>query len=347
MSDEIKLSRRFIEQEVPLAKPVDVAVYLMMLAVGQDFKKVAEKLNIKESDVLRAWAYWLDRGGVQGTEAKTKTETERNTQTEAKPAGQAQTEKTAAQQAAGTAAPKRLLVCAEPPVYSPAEMAQYRKQAEVQQLFHAAQQKLGKMLTHKDMSTIFSFHDWLGLPLDVIELLFSYCMANGAKGIWNIEKEALRWAEDGINTVDKATEYIEYRTSGIRAVMQAFGQTSRTPVEKEKEFIRKWIWQYKLPIDIVKNGCERTVLKTGKVSFEYADSILTSWHHAGVKTAADIAKLDEAFAAGKAVKAQQTPPAATQKEPPKPKQNRFINYTQSEWDFEELERLEREQRDKW
>ena len=29
------------------------------------------------------------------------------------------------------------------------------------------------------------------------------------------------------------------------------------------------------------------------------------------------------------------------------KQNRFINYTQSEWDFAELERLEREQREKW
>ena len=50
MSEEIRLSRQFIEQEVPLAKPVDVAVYLMMLAVGQNFKQVAEKLNIKESD---------------------------------------------------------------------------------------------------------------------------------------------------------------------------------------------------------------------------------------------------------------------------------------------------------
>ena len=29
------------------------------------------------------------------------------------------------------------------------------------------------------------------------------------------------------------------------------------------------------------------------------------------------------------------------------KQNRFINYTQSEWDFAELERLERKQREKW
>ena len=91
MSEEIRLNRQFIEQEVPLAKPADVAVYLMMLAVGQDFKKVAEKLNMKESDVLRAWAYWLDRGGLQETEAKT----EPKANTEAKPEREAQQKESA------------------------------------------------------------------------------------------------------------------------------------------------------------------------------------------------------------------------------------------------------------
>ncbi len=336
MSEEIILSRQFIEQEVPLAKPADVAVYLMMLAVGQDFKKVAEKLHMKESDVLRAWAYWLDRGSLQETEAKT----EPKVGTEAKPERKAQQKESAAQEE-----PKRLLAASAKPVYSPAEMAQYQKQAEVQQLFRAAQQKLGKLLGHQDMSTIFSFHDWLGLPLDVIELLLSYCTANGNRGMRYIEKVAISWSEDGINTVDKAAEYIEYRTSGMRAVMQAFGQASRTPTEEEESYIKKWVWEYKLPIDVVKIGCERTVSQIGKVSFRYANKIFEDWHTKGVKTAEDIAKLDEAFLAGKA--AQQTAVTAVQKEPTKPRQNRFINYTQSDWDFEELERLEREQRDKW
>lgn len=334
MSDEIRLSRQFIEQEIPLAKPEDIAVYLMMLAVGQDFRKVAEKLSMKESDVLRAWAYWLDREPVQTEKAEKEIKPQKMQQNAEK-----EITETAVQQ---KEAPKRLVVSDEPPVYSPAEMAQYTKQAEVQQLFRSAQQKLGKMLTHKDMSTIFSFHDWLGLPLDVIELLLSYCTAKGNRGMNYIEKVAIGWANDGINTVDKATEYIEYRTSGIYAVMRAFGQANRTPTEKEEGFIKKWVWDYKLPIEIIKIACERTVANTGKVVFEYANSILESWHKANVKTAEDIAKLDEAFEANKVAKIQQTSVQPIQKEAPKPKQNRFINYTQSDWDFAELERLQRE-----
>ena len=95
---------------------------------------------------------------------------------------------------------------------------------------------------------------------------------------------------------------------------------------------------------MIKIACERTVLKTGRVSFPYADSILRQWRDAGVKDAAGIQELDKAFAARKSQNVQANQPAQTTQ---KPKQNRFINYTQSEWDFAELERLEREQREKW
>ena len=64
-----------------------------------------------------------------------------------------------------------------------------------------------------------------------------------------------------------------------------------------------------------------------------------------MKSAADVEELDKAFAAKKAQSSPAEKPAAQAN--PKQKQNRFINYTQSEWDFAELERLEREQREKW
>jgi DNA replication protein DnaD len=92
---------------------------------------------------------------------------------------------------------------------------------------------------------------------------------------------------------------------------------------------------------VVQLACERTVMQTGKASFAYADKILESWKTAGVKSTADVAELDQAFAAKKN-QAEQKP---AQQTAPK-KQNRFINYTQREWDFAELERLEREQREK-
>ena len=70
MADKIELSKAFIEQELPAAPPLYVSIYLMTQVVGRDSAKVAEKLNATESDVLRAWAYWMDRKVMQKEEEK-------------------------------------------------------------------------------------------------------------------------------------------------------------------------------------------------------------------------------------------------------------------------------------
>ena len=275
MAEEIRLSKSFIETELPQAPPLYVSVYLMTLAVGQDAKKVAERLKATETDVLYAWGYWKGKGYLQ---EEKKQETER-------PA----------------------LVSSVRPDYSPRELALYIKIDKVRKLFDSAQKKLGKMLSQQDMSLLFSFYDWLGLPMEVIELLLSYCTASGHTGMRYIEKVAIGWAEEA--------------------------------------YMKKWLQEYKLPLDVVKLACERTVMQTGKASFAYADRILENWKKAGVSAVADVQAQDAAFAAKKA---QNTPTTQTAEKPQRAqKQNRFINYTQSEWDFAELERLEREQREKW
>lgn len=316
MAEEIQISKDFIEKELPAAPPLYVSVYLMTLAVGGTSAAVARKLDILESDVLRAWAYWKDRGFLR-------------------------------EKAAEPAPPaKKPLLSAGRPDYAPAELAEYMKHQEVRRLFESAAQKLGKFLSQQDMAALFSFHDWLGLPLDVVELLLSYCVSNGHRGMRYIEKVALGWAEEGIDTAEKAAEYIELRKTGFRSILRAFGQGNRLPVPAEEEYMKKWLREYGLPLELVLSACERTVLQTGKPSFPYADSILRKWRDAGVKTEADIAALDEAFAAKKAANEPRTANGDTQKKPA-PKKNKFINYTQSEWDFAEIERLEREQRKKW
>ena len=313
MADKIELTKAFIEQELPAAPPLYVSVYLMTVATGGTAAEVARKLGATETDVLYAWGYWKGKGYLQETEENQKKQQ-----------------------------PK--LIASERPEYSPAELAVYMQKSEsMKKLFQSAQQKLGKMLNHNDMSMLFSFHDWLGLPMDVIELLLSYCTANGHCGMRYIEKVAISWAEEGITTEEKAVEYIELRKTGFRTIMKAFGQ-NRLPVAAEENYMKTWLQEYKLPLDVVKMACERTVMQTGKAAFAYAEKILKNWKDAGVKSAEDVAALDQAFAAKKAQNAPTEQPAA-QAAPRK--QNRFINYTQSEWDFAELERLEREQREKW
>lgn len=231
MAEEIRLSKSFIETELPQAPPLYVSVYLMTLAVGQDAKKVAERLKATETDVLYAWGYWKGKGYLQ----------EEQRQEPQRPA----------------------LTSSARPDYSPRELALYIKNDKVRKLFDSAQKKLGKMLSQQDMSLLFSFYDWLGLPMEVIELLLSYCTASGHTGMRYIEKVAIGWAEEGVNTVEKAAEYIELRKTGYRSILQAFGQ-NRMPVAAEEAYMKKWLQEYKLPLDVVKLACERTVMQTGK-----------------------------------------------------------------------------------
>lgn len=313
MAEKIELTKAFLEQELPAAPPLYVSVYLMTLACGGTAAEVAQKLNVTETEVLYAWGYWKGKGYLQEKAEKKEKPQE-----------------------------KIRLLPSQRPEYSPAELAMYLKNQEVKQLFASAQQKLGKLLSQQDMSLLFGFHDWLGLPLEVIEILLSYCAENGHLGMRYIEKVALGWAEEGIFTTEQALSYIELRKTGFRSILKAFGQ-NRLPVAAEETYMKRWLQEYRLPLEVVKLACERTVLQTGKASFAYAEKILASWRAAGVKTTADVAELDKAFAAKKTQTAQTEKPAP---QPPK-KQNRFINYTQSEWDFDELERLERQQREKW
>lgn len=314
MSDDISISRSFILEEIAKAPPLYLSVYLMTKALGDvDAATIARKLDILESDVVRGWQYWQGRASVNA---------------------QGQT-------------PKGGIVLEEKPDYSMEELAEYMKNDHMKRLLQTAQKKLGKPLTQQDIRLIFGFHDWLGLPIEVIEMLFSYCVSDGFKGMRYVEKVAMGWAEEGIDSLEKAGQYIEMRKSGYSAIMGAFGQRSRTPAPAEEDYMKKWLGAYAFPIDVIQLACQRTILQTGKVSFPYADSILTKWKESGVKNVGDVETLDRAFTAKKAINNSAATGGGDGKTPPKPKQNKFINYTQREWDFDKLEALEEEERKKW
>ena len=318
MAEEIRISKDFIEKELPLAPPTYVSVFLMTQALGEQATRaeVAEKLDILESDVWKAWQYWEQRHvSLHHKKEKEKAERERSwTHSSARPS------------------------------YGAAEMAIYLHRDDVKTLFSMGEKQLGRSLSHRDMEILFGLYDWLGLPVDVISMLLTYCVSMDKRGMSYIEKVGISWAKEGIYTTDKATEFIEMRRTGFREIMRTFGQGSRLPSQAEEDFMKKWIGEYHLPMEIILAGCERTVLRIGRVSFPYADSILTGWHKEGVKTMADIERLDEAYTAK-----QKLEKAAGRQyqRPAQPRQNRFINYTQREWDYAELERLERQERDEW
>lgn len=152
-----------------------------------------------------------------------------------------------------------------------------------------------------------------------------------------IESVAIDWCESGINTAEAAKERIKAYNGIYRQIMRAMGQNNREPVQKEIDYMKKWSEVYKMPIEIIELACDRTVIGIGKPSFGYADKILLSWHKAGVKTLKDVENMDRLYAESK----KQTQNwAAAPKQSVNRVTNKFTNYSQREYDYSEIERLE-------
>jgi hypothetical protein len=74
---------------------------------------------------------------------------------------------------------------------------------------------LGRVLQTEDMKILLGFINYLGLPVDVISVLISYCKDRARQrgslrnpSLRNIEKEAYAWAERGIDSMEAAAAFI-------------------------------------------------------------------------------------------------------------------------------------------
>ncbi len=329
-----QISNIFIDEYMPKAFAPFVLAYLFAYRhcsggnTGLSDKEVAKALDLLESDVVKAWKYWQEQGLLKLHD---------DGSVEFLPV-ESRKEKRVAEQT---------VFLSRPPSYSPEEISVYLEKSKVVKgLFLSAQAHLGKLLSQNDMSMIFSFYDWLRLTPEVIEILLAYCVQGGHRNMNYIEKVAISWAEEGIDTPQKALDYMKLRKNGYREIMGAFGQRGRTPSPAEEGFMKRWLTEYEMPLDVIKMACERTILQTGTISYPYAESILVAWQKEKVKSREDVERLDATFAAAKqAKKAQKEGNVQKAVQAPKAvKQNRFVNYEQRNWDFQELERLEREKR---
>lgn len=192
----------------------------------------------------------------------------------------------------------RILRPAEPPTYSEAEVIRQLHSSEgFNQLLGEAQRRLGKVLNTEELKILLSLYDYLGLPAEVISLLISYCIQRArSKGTGRmpsmraIEREAYRWADLGIDTMEEAAAHMQLeleQQSKIGAMRRVLQLTDRRLSPGEEKLVRQWIsWGFSP--EAVALAYDRTCLRTGSFSWKYIRSILTSWHEQGLHTVAEI-----------------------------------------------------------
>lgn len=164
-------------------------------------------------------------------------------------------------------------------------------------LYGEVQRLLGRNLNTEELKILLSFVHYLGLPTEVISVLVSYCKdrAHQRGSLRNpslraIEKEAYRWAEDGIDTLEAAAAYIHtqnVRASQLHQLMNTLQIRGRSLTQAEERYARSWL-EMGFDMEAIAIAYERTCLNTGGMNWHYLNKILLRWSEAGLRTAEQI-----------------------------------------------------------
>lgn len=205
---------------------------------------------------------------------------------------------------------------------------------EFKWLVNIVEQYMEHPLSPSDVELVDYIYNTLHFSTDLILYLYEYCVGKNKTNVKYIQTVAINWANDGIETVERAkqnnagydTEYIE--------IMRAFG-FNKTPAPIQKQYIDSWL-SLGFSIDMIKEAANRTLLKIYEPNFNYANGIIEKWFAHNVKTPEDLKKIDELHSASVA-KAATVAPAHSKKPV-----NSFNSYEQRSYSKQDYSVLEKQ-----
>lgn len=198
------------------------------------------------------------------------------------------------------------LLAEEKQVRLPGEQPQYTEldvrsamdlDMDFRALWGEVQRILGKNLTTEELKILLGFVRYLGMPAEVVVLLVCHCKEEArqkgrkhAPGLHRIEKEAYKWAEMGIDTMEEAAAYVkqqQLRFSKIGRIMEILQIRGRNLTAPESRYIKQWL-EMGFDEETIGLAYERSCLNTGGLAWPYINKILLSWHGQGLHTAQQV-----------------------------------------------------------
>lgn len=334
----VTVSHTFLNDYMPKANGDFVKVYLCVLQAFQQEDSslstdvLADRLSCTEGDILRAMHYWQSQGLM--TLQTGNGQIISLALTDAAPAE-------SLKEAASAREPQEPVSAAanelpKPETLSRERLAQLKADEDFAQLLYIAESYIGKPLTPAEISSLDYYYEVLKFPTELIEYLVEYCVSKGHKSFRYIESVALGWHADGIRTVEQAKQQSSQYTRQYYSVLKAFGITDRAPVDQEIRMIDHWMKDLGFTTDLICEACSRTVQAIGKVSFPYADSILSRWKEQKVCTRKDIEAADALHESRRQAQ-KQTASRPKENNSTKASRSRFNNFEQRSYDYQKLE----------
>lgn len=199
------------------------------------------------------------------------------------------------------------------PLPSPTTKPRYGDQDVLQELssgmgfkdlLNEVQHRMGRILNTEEMKILLNIRNYLGLSAEVICMLVNYCISRAKQrgqskmpSLYQIEKEAYHWSDEGIETTDDAISYIQKmndRQTATAQLMQLLQIRGRNLTAPEAQYTEAWL-QMGFSFDMLALAYEKTCINTGGMSWTYMNKVLTRWKEEGYRTPDEVKKRNTAY----------------------------------------------------
>jgi len=255
-----------VDEHLKLAKETHLKVLLWILRHGEaeGLEALAHWLGRPEGDLVDAVQFWIDRGLIEINDENLTTIVK--------------TQKAAA-----------------PPVELPLVrplptqvLARTDEDPDLRRLFQEADRLLGRTIGYEGQCTLLMLHDTYGLPYDVIYMLLAHCAKTEKTNVTHILKVGAAWAENEIDTIEKAGEWITYLENSTSLWSQLCHHAGKDIPKgpKRKKFLLRWSGELGFGMDMICLAYDIMADRCSGIVFEFIDEVLERWHAAGIKTPA-------------------------------------------------------------
>lgn len=257
------------DKHIKLATAAQLKVLLLALRAQNSeisVENIVSTLGMDASEVTDALDFWSGVGVIKSEQEPKLTETERET------------------------------VVAREEKPSRTDVAHRGDDVNIQIILREAQMRFGRNLKSNEASTLVWLYDDKGMSLSLILLLLQYAVDNGKCNISFIEKTAVKWLNNGVETIADAEQQIAEelkRNLAWEVVRKTFGIDRAKPSDRELEYSSLWVEKYGFSSEMLKCAYDVCVDSTAKLSFSYIAKVLEKWHKNGVKKPEDIKKMSE------------------------------------------------------
>lgn len=317
------VSNSFIESYMPAANDVQIKVYLYLLyamhtGISTDEVDLADRFNYPVQDIRRAINYWVgtglmdarfdQNGNLSGLHVENLIPETRVSSVTVLPA-RSQTIPFSGQAAASE------------PFHDPADP----KRLEI---LNVIEYLMDRPLSPTDVSVIDFIRDELKFSDDLIRYLVEYCIERGKRRFSYIKAVALGWSNDGITTVEEAKQQSARYDKNYYTIMNYLGMGNNNLTDIEASYFTRWLEEYAMPLEVIREACEMTVVKTQSNRLNYCDRILTRWHEAGITSITQARVESTSFRTEQKKKKERAAANNTF--------NQYKNFKQRDYDYEAL-----------